>query len=353
MTEKIESEFSTILVVDDDPDILDLLEDILTLEGFQTVKAGNGEEALELFAKTDIGLVVTDLKMPKIDGFQLVESLRVKDPHLPIIVVSGYEDAIDRFRDTNLNILSIEKPIDSKWLLSCVKTLFSQRENQVAEITKRSGMATRKIAIVGNFGLKKQLTNIGYTLLEVNPSKESLAALLIDNDPDCIIIDMDADDYDGAELCQFIKAELQDFSVCPILITSFEKGFKSAMLGIKAGADDCLVVPCNASILKRKLFSLIRIKELTLKVRLLERREAIQNMIVTYNHEFNNPLAVAITNIQVLKDNPGYKNDSEAMETLLQIESALDKIHKNVKTISKLSSFDCADYDDETKMIRI
>jgi DNA-binding response OmpR family regulator len=78
-----------VLVVDDNQAIRKLLEDILVMEGFEVRTACDGEEGLLLYQEFCPELLMTDIKMPKKNGFELVAELREKDPNLPIIYVSG------------------------------------------------------------------------------------------------------------------------------------------------------------------------------------------------------------------------------------------------------------------------
>lgn len=80
-----------ILVVDDEPPILALLQDILEEAGYPVLAASNGRAALELARQHDLGLVLTDLMMPQMDGNTLCQRLRA-DPrtaHLPILVMTA------------------------------------------------------------------------------------------------------------------------------------------------------------------------------------------------------------------------------------------------------------------------
>jgi CheY-like chemotaxis protein len=80
-----------ILVVDDEPPILALLQDILEEAGYTVLAAPNGRAALELARQYDLGLVLTDLMMPQMDGNTLCQRLRA-DPrtaHLPILVMTA------------------------------------------------------------------------------------------------------------------------------------------------------------------------------------------------------------------------------------------------------------------------
>ncbi len=80
-----------ILVVDDDEHILRLYKDELSEEGYEVVLAANGQEALELFHKEDPDLVTLDIRLPDIDGIQLLRQMKEKKPRLPIIMSTAYD----------------------------------------------------------------------------------------------------------------------------------------------------------------------------------------------------------------------------------------------------------------------
>jgi len=83
-----------ILVVDDDQDIVEMLADILELEGFHTISAFNGEEALEKTKAEKPDLILLDIMMPDIDGFEVCEKLKddseTKD--IPVVMVTAKKD---------------------------------------------------------------------------------------------------------------------------------------------------------------------------------------------------------------------------------------------------------------------
>ncbi len=80
-----------ILLVDDEPFILETATEILQSHGYKTCTATNGREALELYhaQKDNIRLVLTDLMMPEMDGVTLIRTLRAEAPNLPIVAASG------------------------------------------------------------------------------------------------------------------------------------------------------------------------------------------------------------------------------------------------------------------------
>lgn len=95
-------ENETILVVDDDEDILELIERHLSNKGYEVVTAYDGEQALPLLEKVKFDLVITDLKMPKIDGMEVLRRVKEKDPHIEVVILTGHgtmDSVIEALRD--------------------------------------------------------------------------------------------------------------------------------------------------------------------------------------------------------------------------------------------------------------
>ena len=82
-----------ILVVDDDPSILDTLAEFLGMEGYDVRTATNGQEALGTIEHTPPALVLLDMRMPVLDGWGFVEALRKRGQTLPILVMTAAQDA--------------------------------------------------------------------------------------------------------------------------------------------------------------------------------------------------------------------------------------------------------------------
>jgi CheY-like chemotaxis protein len=80
-----------ILIVEDNPHMSTLLSDILEIFDFQTIRANDGEEALVFLKSEDFDMVITDLKMPKIGGMELLNSIKATQPQLPVVVITAYE----------------------------------------------------------------------------------------------------------------------------------------------------------------------------------------------------------------------------------------------------------------------
>jgi len=78
-----------ILVADDAPAVLDVLDDILTLEGHQVTRATSGQEALRRFEESALDLAVIDIMMPDMDGLVVLDAIRRTSGDLPVILITG------------------------------------------------------------------------------------------------------------------------------------------------------------------------------------------------------------------------------------------------------------------------
>jgi len=119
-----------ILVAEDDPLLAATVDDFLTQEGFRVSISADGQEALEMASRTPIAALLTDLRMPRLDGVSLVRRLRETRPELPIVVMTGY--APDDWRSTLQRqgegpLILLEKPIRLASLMQALLQVLGSR----------------------------------------------------------------------------------------------------------------------------------------------------------------------------------------------------------------------------------
>lgn len=99
-----------ILVVDNELEILNVLQDVLSILGYSSVVVTSGKDALEIFEKGKFSLVITDMVMPDINGLDLLKKIKELDSNIPVVIITGFgseviEEAIQAGADGY-----IEKP---------------------------------------------------------------------------------------------------------------------------------------------------------------------------------------------------------------------------------------------------
>ena len=121
-----------ILIVEDIPHILELLEVTLKFKGYDVITARNGDEALEIIATDPPALILTDILMPRLDGYALAQAVR-SDPetvHIPIIFISALFKDMSTYQQ--LSDLGVEhvlkKPIELEDLRRRVEAIFAGPE---------------------------------------------------------------------------------------------------------------------------------------------------------------------------------------------------------------------------------
>lgn len=126
-----------ILVVDDEIYIVHILEFSLTMEGYTILTAFDGEEALRVIEKERPDLVVLDIMMPKLDGYEVCQRLRKDDRFstLPIVLLSAKGRSIDR--EVGLQAGAddyITKPFSPRKLIEKIRELLEREENRLGRV---------------------------------------------------------------------------------------------------------------------------------------------------------------------------------------------------------------------------
>jgi DNA-binding response OmpR family regulator len=119
-----------LLIVEDDPDILKLLDATLTFRGYRVITAKNGKEALEAIHVKHPAIVITDIMMPTLDGFGLVHRIRINPEtrEIPVVFITAtYVTREDREFALNIGATRfIQKPVDLEKFLATIAELMDQ-----------------------------------------------------------------------------------------------------------------------------------------------------------------------------------------------------------------------------------
>jgi two-component system OmpR family response regulator len=115
----------TILVVDDDPQIRESLRKVLRAEGYEVVLAENGREGIGILYTVHFDLLLLDVSLPDISGWEVFGTLTSINPFLPIIIITGKDEQHDLAVLGGVGAL-IEKPLDVPRLLETVKELLAE-----------------------------------------------------------------------------------------------------------------------------------------------------------------------------------------------------------------------------------
>ncbi len=130
----------TVLVVDDEKDIRDLIAYNLSKEGFAVLTAGDGNEALQKLADHKVAVVVLDIMMPGMDGFEVCRRIRAKETiaSLPVIFLTARSGEADQIIGLELGADDyIQKPVSPRVLVARVKSIL--RRSEMPEVPSMQG----------------------------------------------------------------------------------------------------------------------------------------------------------------------------------------------------------------------
>lgn len=153
----------TILIADDDENLRRVLEFQLQEAGYEVVVAGDGEEALDRFTTNDIDSVITDLRMPKVSGLELLERIKELNGETPVIVVTAFGEVETAVAAVKAGAFDyINKPFNrDEILLTLERALnFSQTKNENRQLRELVDREFRLESVIGDSAAIRAVLNI-------------------------------------------------------------------------------------------------------------------------------------------------------------------------------------------------
>jgi DNA-binding NtrC family response regulator len=164
----------TILVIEDKESMLDMLRQTLEGEGYRVISAKDGAEGIKKLSDERIGLVLTDLKLPKKDGFDVIKAVKQESPILPVIVMTAFgtiETAVKAVKEGAYDFLT--KPFDTDHLLVLIKRAFDATRLAAENILLREEFAD-KLGMPKIIGKSGQMQEITLKLQKVAPTNATV-----------------------------------------------------------------------------------------------------------------------------------------------------------------------------------
>jgi two-component system cell cycle response regulator len=282
-----------ILVVDDIPANVKLLEARLSAEYFDVLTASNGAEALAMCARAECDIVLLDIMMPDMDGFEVCRRLKANPAthYIPVVMVTALDSPVDRVRGLEAGADDfLTKPVSDVVLIARVRSLTRLKmmtdELRMRAITSLEiGMEAPAVTDTGKGGR--------ILLVDDRPSSyERLAPMLsaehhvdVETDPgqalfhaaegnyDLLIVSLSLDNFDGLRLCSQARS-LERTRQVPILAISDADNNARLLRGLEIGVNDYLLRPVDKNELLARARTQIRKRRYTDHL-----RDNVQNSI--------------------------------------------------------------------------
>jgi two-component system cell cycle response regulator len=269
-----------ILVVDDIPANVKLLEARLLAEYFDVLTADNGYEALAMCEQTQVDLILLDIMMPGIDGFEVCERLKAnpRTAHIPVVMVTALDQPSDRVRGLKAGADDfLTKPVNDLQLMSRVKSLVRLKtltdELRMRAATARAismedgldnvlGDEPGDILLVdGRGSSQERITRALKPIADVTCMSDPQAALFqaAESNFELVIVNANFDDYDPLRLCSQLRS-LERTRFLPILLIAEQGHDDLVVRALDLGVTDYLMRPIDPNELIARSLTQIRRK---------------------------------------------------------------------------------------------
>lgn len=249
-----------LLIVEDDIDTSEMLRVYFEAQDFQVVMASSGKEFLEYLRLYLFDLVLLNVRLPDIDGFELGMILRedVRTSNLPFIYITERRARDDRIAGLKLGAIDyITKPFDVQELRLRVRNTirFTRQYPLVKQLQGRIKILIVQDDTEINEMLNTYLDSQGYEIQIIKHGQGVLEVCRQDI-PDIIILDVDLPDVDGYEIIRLLRSS-SDVSHIPIIFLTRRDNHSDKIAGLELGAEDYITIPFEVEELKLRIENLI------------------------------------------------------------------------------------------------
>lgn len=270
-----------ILVVDDIPANVKLLEARLLAEYFDVLTAADGFQALDICQNTQVDIVLLDIMMPGMDGFEVCEKLKAnqKTAHIPVVMVTALDQPSDRVRGLKAGADDfLTKPVNDLQLISRVKSLVRLKmlgdELRIrAETANNIGMEellrmdggmddSGQILLVDQrASSQERIVRALRPVARVTAMSDPQAALFeaAENNTELVIVNSNFDDYDPLRLCSQLRS-LERTRFIPVLFIAGQGNEDIIVRALDLGVNDYIASPVDPNELVARTLTQLRRK---------------------------------------------------------------------------------------------
>lgn len=248
---------ATLLIVDDNDVNRNLLVRRLQQSSYRVIDTDNGAEALELAAQHGVDLVLLDILMPGMDGYRVLEQLRMEERTraIPVIMLTAVHEVDSVVRCFELGADDyLTKPYNIPFVRSRVAACLRGHSSQLSNM-KQVADGTRLLVVDDNpmnrDMLQRRLESEGYQVTTAHNGKAALK-LVGQHEFDLILLDILMPEMDGYEVLRVLK-DSEEFQHIPVIMLTAVHEAESVRQCIDQGAADYLLKPFNTILLKARI----------------------------------------------------------------------------------------------------
>nr|WP_207747554.1 PleD family two-component system response regulator [Pelagibacterium limicola] len=277
------------MIVDDIPTNVKLLEARLMAEYFEVVTAASGPQAIEICRTQDIDIVLLDVMMPDMDGFECCRILKgsARTSHIPVVMITALDQPSDKVRGLESGADDfLTKPVDDMQLLARVKSLIRLKvltdelraraktshqlalEHAARSVEETDSEQGRILVIEGEAVRAERLRSYlqGKHNVDVLTTPSDAVFQISGGDYEVVLVSMDLDGFDPLRVCSQIRTADQTRSL-PIILIADEKDRPQIVRGLDLGVNDFIMRPLERYELSARVKTQIRRYRYTVELR--------------------------------------------------------------------------------------
>lgn len=342
-----------ILIIDDEPEILDVLSNLLTEEGYKVRTALGGEETIETFKSEPFGLVITDIRMPGIDGLEVMKRVKQLDEDIEVIILTGFanmENAIEALRgDGAFNYLT--KPLEN--IDQFLNTIRQALEKRTLKIMNKELLMNLEKEIEAQKRAKEQIYKSKMVLQSIIDGISDLNIIMFDEKLHVKMLNRAAAQYYKVTFEDAVGKSCKDVLMkmcgsceqCEVY-SSIKTGNRTS-IERKSPMDDNRIERVNIYPFNEKGMkgAIVRIDDITVKkaaeeqLKRADRLSSLGQLSGGFAHEIRNPLAGMSLFLEILSDGKNFQHTEEELNIIQEVKEGVNKISDIVKRVINFARF--------------
>ncbi len=374
----MQSDCLQLIIVDDEPDIVDGMARLLRKHPYAIRQAHSGKEALALLHELPADILITDLRMPGMDGLELMKQAELVYPAILTVIITGHGDIESCVQAMKLGALDfLQKPVNIESLHMMLESAADNwMERQIRQRVKGNTTLDASsfciLAVDDNENNLYALTELlkehfTVDILQARSGREALALISARN-VDLMLLDVQMPEMDGFEVAQLVKSRPLTAHIAVILITAFDADRALMEKALEAGGVDYVTKPLDDDQLLHKVRTYLRFIHRERKINntlkranqslmqdiaerkraekekqeLLKKAEAANlaknEFLANMSHEIRTPMNGVIASAELLLDTSLDKTQYEFVSMIHQSGQALLTVINDVLDFSKIEA---------------
>ncbi len=334
-----------ILIIEDSRLMRTIMREPLEANGYQILEAQNGKEGLAIYEEHDPDCIVLDLKLPIMDGHEVLRHLRASGSDVPVIVATSDVQDTTRELCNEVGVSTfLTKPFEGIALVACVNMGIAMRGTDL--LSSQHSSRSVNILVVDDSQVMRQviihaISSEPWEIREASGGAQALE-MIQQCKPDIVLLDQQMPGLRGNDILKILKSSDSTRDISVVIVTGESKD-EMVKEALSLGAAEFISKPFSETVLVSRIQNVIRTRSLLLEQRML--REAADSasraksrFLANMSHEIRTPMTAILGFADLLLDTASDPRSIEGLQTIQRNGHYLLEIINDILDIAKIES---------------